>query len=109
MEGRGCGSRVPGSGVRGSGLVARGGAHALLARRYGLEVVREFRDLFEPLLTVVWVDVPLHRRGIDRVLDRGQRHLSLVDVVSFLVMRDQRIDEAFAIDRHFEKAGFQLV
>jgi predicted nucleic acid-binding protein len=40
---------------------------------------------------------------------RNQRSLSLVDATSFVVMRDQRIDQAFAFDRHFADKGYQQV
>jgi predicted nucleic acid-binding protein len=35
--------------------------------------------------------------------------LSLVDAVSFLLMREEGIDEAFAYDRHFEREGFAII
>jgi predicted nucleic acid-binding protein len=35
--------------------------------------------------------------------------LSLVDAVSFVVMTQRRLDEAFAFDPHFEQAGFTLL
>jgi predicted nucleic acid-binding protein len=34
--------------------------------------------------------------------------LSLVDCVSFTVMKDLGLTTAFAFDRHFEQAGFAL-
>jgi uncharacterized protein len=82
--------------------------YALLARRLGLEAVVAFRREFAPLLDVVWVGSTLHESGLDLLLDRGLRDLSLVDAVSFLVMREHRIDEAFAFDRHFRAEGFSL-
>jgi predicted nucleic acid-binding protein len=83
--------------------------YALLARRMGLDAVAAFRKDFAPLLEVVWVGSDLHERGLDVVLERRVRDLSLVDAVSFLVMRQRRIDEAFAFDRHFHDEGFSLL
>jgi predicted nucleic acid-binding protein len=39
----------------------------------------------------------------------NRRSLSLVDCVSFVVMRQLAIRDAFAFDRHFEEQGFTLV
>jgi predicted nucleic acid-binding protein len=83
--------------------------YALLERRFGLEPVRAFRLGFAPLLDVVWVDREVHEEGLDLLLHRSARGLSLVDAVSFVAMRAQRVDEAFAFDRHFEAEGFRLV
>jgi predicted nucleic acid-binding protein len=39
----------------------------------------------------------------------AEQDFSLVDAVSFAVMRERGIAEAFAFDRHFLIAGFTLV
>ena len=83
--------------------------YALLGRRMGLEAVEAFRKDFAPLLEVVWVDADLHEAGLDLLLERRLRDLSLVDAVSFLVMRQRRLDEAFAFDHHFRDEGFALL
>lgn len=82
--------------------------YALLARQLGLEAVAAFRRELAPLVEIVWVGSALHESGLDLLLERGLRDLSLVDAVSFLVMRQHRIDEAFAFDRHFRDEGFSL-
>jgi uncharacterized protein len=83
--------------------------YALLGRRYGHQIVERFREDLQSLLEVVWVDHELHERGLDRLLGREIRGLSLVDAVSFVIMERERIDEAFAYDRHFAQAGFSLI
>jgi uncharacterized protein len=83
--------------------------YALVARRLGLEAVRSFRTDFAPLIAVVWVDEALHNAGLDLLLDRRKRLLSLVDAVSFITMRQRNVAEAFAFDPHFEQEGFSLV
>lgn len=80
--------------------------YALLCRRAGLEAGEAFRSDVQPLLETVWVGGSLHERGLDLLFERGARDLSLVDAVSFLVMRDHDVAEAFAYDRHFEQEGF---
>lgn len=83
--------------------------YALLGRRLGLEAVRAFRSDLAPLIEVVWVDETLHEAGLDLLLERRKRKLSLVDAVSFVTMRGRGIEEAFAYDPHFEQEGFLLV
>jgi uncharacterized protein len=80
--------------------------YALLGRRIGLGAVAAFRDGFAPLLDVAWVDPATHDAAVDALVERGSRELSLVDLVSFGVMRARGIDQAFAFDRHFKDEGF---
>jgi predicted nucleic acid-binding protein len=83
--------------------------YALTGRRLGLDAVKSFRADVAPMIDVVWVDDALHNAGLDLWLDRGKRQLSLVDAVSFITMRQGRLEEAFAFDPHFEQEGFSLV
>ena len=79
---------------------------ALLHRRLGREAALAFAaeaGAFE----VEWVDESLHESAV-AALGGAPRTVSLVDQVSFLVMRRRRIDEAFAFDRRFPAAGFRL-
>lgn len=83
--------------------------YALVGRRLGLDAVRSFRADFAPLIDAVWVDETLHNAGVDLLLDRRKRLFSLVDAVSFIVMRQRSVAEAFAIDPHFEQEGFSPI
>lgn len=83
--------------------------YALCERRLGLESVRAFREALEPLLETRWVDEPLHDRGLDLLIAKRKRGLSLVDAVSFVAAREAGVDEVFAFDRHFVEEGFSLV
>jgi predicted nucleic acid-binding protein len=83
--------------------------YALVGRRLGLDAVRSFRADIAPILDVVWVDEALHNAGLDLLLDRRKRLLSLVDAVSFVTMRQGKMTEAFAFDPHFKDEGFSLV
>ena len=82
--------------------------YSLIERRLGLDAVQAFREQFAPLVEVVWVDVDLHEAGLDLMLQRKQRGLSLTDAVSILVAGDSKVDEVFAFDRHLEVAGLPL-
>jgi len=81
----------------------------LLQRRVGLDAVQAFVDDVVPVLTVDWVDEPLHRAATVACLAAGQRNVSLVDWASFVQMRRRGIATAFAYDRHFAQQGFELV
>ena len=83
--------------------------YALVGRRLGLDAMRSFRADFAPLIDIVWVDDVLHNAGLDLLLERRKRLLSLVDAVSFITMRQRNLTEAFAFDPHFEQEGFELV
>jgi len=56
-----------------------------------------------------WVDETIHQVGIASVLAAARRGLSLVDCVSFEIMRRLGIKRAFAFDRHFEEQGFECL
>lgn len=48
----------------------------------------------------------LFRRGISLFDQRPDKHWSLTDCISFVVMQDYGITEALTADQHFEQAGF---
>ena len=82
---------------------------ALVQRRLGIEAARVLQEDITPILHIEWItDVP-HLAGIAAVLVAGHRHLSLVDCVSFEVMRRMGIKTAFAYDRHFAEQGFDCI
>lgn len=59
-----------------------------------------------------WVDAPsqLVHDAIEAWLERfSDQRFSLTDAVSFEVMRRERIETAFAFDRDFVTAGFELL
>ena len=80
---------------------------ALVERRLGRRATMVLFDLLSPM-EIVWVDEPFHRAATAAFLQRGADGPSLVDCASFEVMRLRGIDTAFAFDRHFADAGFEL-
>lgn len=82
---------------------------ALTRRRLGREAVRAFARDLAPLLGMVWVDERLHDLALATLLDVLPTDVSLVDLVSFQVMREQDIARAFAFDRDFRTAGFSTI
>lgn len=79
---------------------------ALLQHHLGRDVALTFA-LEARGFEVEWVDEPLHRSAVDALRD-APAGISLVDQVSFLVMRRRGIYEAFAFDEGFVRMGFRL-
>ena len=79
---------------------------ALIQHRIGLAAVRVFHEDIFPLLSIEWVDESTYRAGIASVFTAARRDLSLVDCVSFEIMRRLGIRSAFAFDNHFKEQGF---
>ena len=79
---------------------------ALLQSRLGLVAVRAFQEDVLPLINVEFVTPGIHRSGIAALLLASTRNLSLVDCVSFEIMRTLGIRNAFAFDAHFKQQGF---
>ncbi len=79
---------------------------ALLQRRLGLEAARVFQTDVVGVLQIRWVDEPLHAAGISALLTAGRRQLSLVDCVSFELMRRMGLTRAFAFDQDFVDQDF---
>jgi len=46
------------------------------------------------------------QNGLELYKKRPDKQWSLTDCVSFLIMQEMDISEAFAYDKHFEQAGF---
>jgi predicted nucleic acid-binding protein len=82
---------------------------ALMQRRLGVESVRLLHEKIYPRLRVEWVDARVHEIAVTVLLSVGRRHLSLVDCVSFQVMRRLGINEVFTFDDHFREQGFDVI
>lgn len=83
-------------------------AMALIQSRLGLEAaIRLARD--SRAFGIKWIDEATHEEAVRRLARSGKRRLSLVDQVSFLVMRRRGIQSALAFDSDFEEEGFHLL
>lgn len=60
-------------------------------------------------LTVIHSSRPIINKGIDLFLKRKDKEWSLIDCISFIVMKDERIKEALTTDHHFEQAGYSIL
>jgi predicted nucleic acid-binding protein len=80
---------------------------ALLQTRLGLAAATKLaKDT--TAFVVDWVDDDLHASGVRELEQSGKRQVSLVDHISFLVMRRRQVTTAFAFDPDFISAGFRL-
>lgn len=82
---------------------------ALVQTRFGISAMQSLHATIAPYPFVVWVENELHLEGISSVLVANRRSLSLVDCVSFAVMRRMGITTAFAFDDHYIEQGFTLL
>jgi len=81
---------------------------ALVSRRLGMEAVRIFEQDIIPILNIIWVTKEVHFAASGAQLVSSRSSLSLVDCVSFEVMRRTGVQKAFAFDRHFRDYGYDL-
>jgi len=82
---------------------------ALVQHRLGMRAVCAFDENVLPMVHVEWVDERYHKAAMASLLTAARRQLSLVDCVSFEVMRRLGIKVAFTLDRHFDEQGFECL
>ena len=82
---------------------------ALTHRRLGPEAVRTFLQRHVPATSVLFVDPDVHARAAAAYQADLRRRTSLVDHVSFEVVRSEGLDVAFAFDEDFGEAGVEVV
>jgi predicted nucleic acid-binding protein len=78
---------------------------ALVRRRLGTAAVAQLSDGILPAIETIWVDEALHQAAL--AAHRAVGSVSLVDHVSFEVMRREELDTAFTFDTAFEAQGFR--
>lgn len=81
----------------------------LIQRRLGIKAVRAFQEDILPLINIEWINAEMHRSGVSAFLAASIRNLSLVDCVSFEIMRTLGIKTIFAFDPHFSEQGFNCI
>lgn len=82
---------------------------ALAQHRLGFSAVKAVEEDILPIVHVEWVDEVIHKRGVSALLAASRRRLSLVDCISFEIMRRLELKDAFACDRHFVQQGFRCL
>lgn len=74
-----------------------------------IEAIRIFQEDMFPLLQIEWINDMDHQAGVITVLTASRKRLSLVDCVSFEVMRRLGITRVFCFDTHFAEQGFECL
>lgn len=82
--------------------LARGPNRALFVELYQ-ELAEDRR------VTIVPPAQDLFEQGIELYGQRPDKEWSLVDCISFVVMREYELTDALTADRHFEQAGFHAL
>jgi predicted nucleic acid-binding protein len=82
---------------------------AVCQRRLGIEAARNLIENVVPLMDIHWVTAEAHWEAANGLLAANRRDLSLVDCVSFEVMRQLGIRRVLALDEHFREQGFEVV
>lgn len=82
-------------------------AMALIQHRLGLPAALKLAQSAQAF-EIEWVHQGLHEEAVERLARARRRPVSLVDQVSFLVMRARGVTRALALDRDFLAEGFQL-
>jgi predicted nucleic acid-binding protein len=82
-------------------------ALALVEARLGLAAARKLAA-DSTVFVIEWIDEGLHASAVRELHASDRRRVSLVDHVSFLVMKRHAVHTAFAYDPHFAAAGFRL-
>lgn len=93
-------------------VLVLGEFHAHLLYRAGPKRARTVvSDLLrDPLYSWSEIDVELLTSAVSVWLERfADQKFSLIDAVSFEVMQRNKMTSAFAFDRHFSAAGFELL
>jgi predicted nucleic acid-binding protein len=62
-----------------------------------------------PNVRIVSVDSKLFKRAMDFYENRVDKEWGLTDCISFIVMDDNDLKEAFTADEHFQQAGFRAL
>ena len=60
-------------------------------------------------LTITPVDTALLARGLELYRSTHDKQWGLTDCISFVVMRENRLNDAVTSDRHFTQAGFRAM
>ncbi|HEV8659442.1 MAG TPA: PIN domain-containing protein [Thermoanaerobaculia bacterium] len=79
---------------------------SLVQHRLGMAALRAANDDILAIIATRWIDEEIHARAVASLLAARQRNLSIVDCVSFEMMRSRGLRAAFAFDSDFARQGF---
>lgn len=76
-------------------------------RQRFVDLVTQIHD--DPQTQLIPATSDLFARGFDLFARRPDKHWSLTDCTSFVVMTDQKLTDALTADEHFEQSGFRAL
>jgi len=79
---------------------------ALLQARLGIKAAQVWEKDVLALADMLWVDEKIQRQSLDLWRGLAKRGLSLVDCSSFILMRNNNIENYFGFDSHFKEQDF---
>jgi uncharacterized protein len=74
-------------------------------RQVFVDLVRDLQS--DPAIELLPGSRTLFQAGLDLFARRRDKEWSLVDCISFAVMKQRRLRDALTTDRHFQQAGFR--
>lgn len=63
----------------------------------------------DPMFEVIPFDPVVYRASLDLFTKRQDKHWSLTDCTSFVVMEQHKLTDALTADHHFRQAGFHPI
>jgi hypothetical protein len=63
----------------------------------------------DPTVEILPLTPELYRRALELYRQRSDKQWGLTDCVSFVVMRDRKLNAALTADEHFQQAGFRAL
>jgi len=72
-----------------------------------LELLKQLQS--DRSTTIIAASALLLRQGVALFAGRQDKDWSLVDCISFIVMKQRRLKEALSTDAHFAQAGFRAL
>lgn len=73
-----------------------------------MEAIHVFEQDIMPIRRAIWSSYEVHSAAVSAHLVVNHRILSLVDCVSFEILRHTGVKKVFAFDHHFKNYGFDL-
>jgi predicted nucleic acid-binding protein len=81
--------------------------NALGGTRFRVQAAKFLLDVeSNPDVQIVEPSDALYQRGLRFYASRPDKSWSITDCISFTVMREENLREAFTLDHHFTQAGF---
>jgi predicted nucleic acid-binding protein len=77
------------------------------SRRLVLQFIRDLEQ--DPKVRIIRASTELFQRGLQLYDQRPDKEGSLTDCISFVVMKEEDIQDVLTGDKHFEQAGFKVL